>query len=168
MGWNTSVLLAEGLTFADMTRVIPDIFLLTKRTLGWEDASSSTLDRDLALGEVPGWGVLWTPNIRVTLFPEVLEAASSKGRALTLVLSSVVNIYGFCLYTGGQERRRLLRDNRHQIVEDEGEPVPEEAQLSGADDEDTIWQLGQLLSGIPLNGFDTWADVRFTVATLGL
>jgi hypothetical protein len=34
MSWNTSVLLAEGKSRADMKRVIPYVFPVTKRTLG--------------------------------------------------------------------------------------------------------------------------------------
>ena len=119
MSWNTSVLLAEGKSLADMKRAIPDVFCATKRVIGWEDASSSALDRDVAIGAFPGWGVLWTPNIQVTLFPDVLEIASQRGRALTLVLSGVNSLYGFCLYVGGREVRRLLRKN-FQTFEEAG------------------------------------------------
>ena len=129
MGWNTSVLLAEGKSLADMERALPDVFFVTERTLGWEEASSTALGQDVALGEVPGWGVLWTPNAGVTTFPEVLEAASrgaGGGRALSLVLGGASDYYGFCLYAGGGEVRRLVRE-RGRPVEQAGVPLPEEA-----------------------------------------
>jgi hypothetical protein len=121
VSWNTSVLLAERKSLSDMKRVIPDVFSVTRRTLGWEEASSAALGQDIALGELPGWGVLWTPNVRVTTFPEVLEASSRGGRALSLILAGVSDIYGFCLYADGKELRRLLREHG-QPIEQTGAP----------------------------------------------
>jgi hypothetical protein len=165
MSWNTSVLLAEGKSLADVRRVIPDVFRVTQRTVEWEEASSPSLGQDVALGELPGWGVLWTPNVRVTTFPEVLEAASRGGRALTLVLSGVNDYYGFCLYAGGAEVRRLIRQRRTP-VEQAGEPLPEEADLDWRDEEDALFDLARRLTGLAVADFDTWSGVRFTVAAL--
>jgi hypothetical protein len=165
MSWNTSVLLAEGKSLADMQRVIPDVFSVTKRTIGWEEASSAALEQDIALGQLPGWGVLWTPNVQVTTFPEVLEAASRGGRALSLILAGVSDYYGFCLYAGGKELRRLIRERRRP-VEESGVPLPEEAEVDWRDDEDALFDLARRLTGLEVASFDTWSDVRFTVASL--
>jgi hypothetical protein len=165
MSWNTSVLLAERKSLADMKRVIPDVFLVTKRTLGWEEASSAALGEDIALGELPGWGVLWTPNLHVTTFPEVLEAASRGGRALALVRGGGSDYYGFYLYAGGKEVRRLLRERRRP-VEEAGAPLPEESELDWQDDEDALFDLAHRLTGLAVASHDTWSAVRFTVAAL--
>src|SRR5688572_19580220 len=165
MSWNTSVLLAERKSLADMKRIIPDVFSVTKRTLGWEEASSAALEQSLALGELPGWGVLWTPNAQVTTFPEVLEAASQDGRALSLILAGVSDYYGFCYYVDGKEVRRLIRERR-KPVEQAGEPLPEEAKVDWRDDENALFALARRLTGLEVANFDTWSAVRFTVASL--
>ena len=165
MSWNTSVLLAEGKSLADMRWVIPDVFSVTQRTLGWEEASSAALEQDIALGELPDWGVLWTPNVRVTTFPEVLEAASRGGRARSLILAGASDYYGFCLYVSGKEVRRLIRE-RQRPVEQAGAPLPEEAEVDWLDAEDALFDLAHRLTGLEVAGFDTWSDVRFTVASL--
>ncbi len=164
MGWNSSVLLAEGLTSADMRRVIPDVFRLTKRTVTWDEASSSSLGQDVALGELPGWGVLWTPNVRVITFPDVLQAASAKGRALALILAGVSDIYGFSLHVAGTERRRLMR-SQGAAVEQSGKPLPEEAGLDWQDAEDALFGLAKQLTGLDISYVE---GVRLTIATLDL
>lgn len=58
MGWNTSFLLAEKKTLADMESAVRD-FKLIGRRVSWETASSLALGDDLALGEMDGWGVVW-------------------------------------------------------------------------------------------------------------
>jgi hypothetical protein len=165
MSWNTSVLLAERKTLADMKRIIPDVFAVTKRAVGWEEASSSSLGHDIALGELNGWGVLWTPNVRVTTFPEVLEAASRGGRALTLVLSGVSDIYGFHLYAQGKEVRRLTLE-RGAPVAQAGTPLAEESELDWRDGESALFDLARRLTGLDVSGFDSWSEVRFIVAAL--
>lgn len=165
MSWNTCVLLAEGKSLADMKRVIPDVFRVTERTVGWEDAGSVSLGNDIALGELPGWGVLWTPNARVVSFPEVLEAASRGGRAVSIILGGGSDYYEFSLYADGGEVRRLVRQ-RGKLVEEAGAPIPEEAKLDWRDEEDTLFDLARRLTGLEVASFDTWSSVRFTVAAL--
>jgi hypothetical protein len=167
MSWNTSVLLAEGKTLADMRRVIPDVFLITKRTVVWEDASSAFLDPDVAVGEVPGWGVLWTPNTQVTMFPEVLEAASRGGRAVSVILGGGSDVYGFCLYRDGAAVRRILC-RRGRPIEESGAPIPEESRVNWWNAEDSLFDLAKTLTGMDLFDIDTWSGVRFTIATLGV
>jgi hypothetical protein len=167
MSWNTSVLLAEGKSLTDMQRALPDVFLITKRSVVWEDASSAFLDLDVAIGELPGWGVLWTPNIQVTTFPEVLEAASRGGRALSVVLGGGNNVYGFCLYKDGTEVRRILC-RRGSPIEQSGAPIPEEQHVNWWNAEDSLFGLARALTGINPSDFDTWSGVRFTIATLGI
>lgn len=170
MSWNTSLLLAEGKSLADMERVLPDVFAVTDRTLDWEEASSAALGQDVALGETPGWGVLWTPNAAVTTYPGVLEAASRGGgaRALSLVLGGASDHYGFCLYADGAEARRLFRERRRP-VEQAGVPLPEEAVVDWRrDDEGALFDLARRLTGLDVNRHDTWSGVRFRVASMDL
>ncbi len=167
MSWNTSVLLAQGKSFTDMTRAIPDVFGVTRRTIGWEDASSLSLEHSLALGELPGWGVIWTPNVRVTADPDVLSAASRGGRALSLILGGVSSYYGFCLYADGKAVRRSIR-GQGRPIEQAGERLPEEAGLDWRDYEDALFDLARRLTGLEVANFDTWSGVRFTVASLDL
>lgn len=166
MGWNTSFVLAEGMKLADMKRLIPDVFSITKRTVGWEEASSSGMGNDLALGALPEWGAIWTLNLNVTLFPEVLEAASRKGRAVAVVLSSVSDTYGFEVWLHGKESRRLMR-SVGEVVAQAGKPWPEEADLDWEDGENALFTLARRLTGVDVGRFDTWESVRFVVAELG-
>lgn len=165
MGWSTTVLLAKGKKLADMKRVIPDVFAATKRRLVWEDASAAALGSDVALGAIPGWGVIWTPNDSVTLFLEVLEEASRGSRAFTFVLDGGGTRCGFCVYEDGKELRRVMRQG-FKFVEEVGDPLSEESGLDWRDDEDTIFELARRLTGVDISNFDTWDGVKFTVATI--
>lgn len=167
MSWNTSVLLAEGKSLADMKRIIPDVFDVTNRTIGWEEASSASLGLNIAIGELSGWGVLWTPNVRVTTFDEVLQAASRGKRALSLVLSGVNDFYCIYVYQDGKEARKIIREYG-KLVEQAGSPLPEETELDWRDDEEALVNLAHRLTGLKVTMFDIWDAVRFTVASLDL
>src|SRR5687767_6761108 len=49
MGWNSSAVLIEGRTLAQVKKAIPDVFAVTDRVVGWEDASSSALHPHAAI-----------------------------------------------------------------------------------------------------------------------
>jgi hypothetical protein len=166
MGWNSSVILVEGSRRDAVKRALPDVFDVTQQTIDWGEASSSSLFPNAALGEIPGWTVIWTPNDRLALFPEFLEPLSQTGRAMSFVLSSVSTIYGFALAEGGKLRRMLFRENFKE-VSSEGEPILEEAGLDWEDDEDTIFELARRLTGLEVNDWRVWVSVRFNLIRLG-
>ncbi len=165
MSWNTSVLLANGKTLSDMEDIIPDVFEVTDRLLNWEDAISSSLGNDLALGQIKSWGVLWTPNFRVTMDSDILETSSRKGQALSIYFAGVSDYYGFCLYVNGKEVRYLIRE-RGEITEERGEPLPEESKLDWEDPEESLMKLAKKRTKIDVFNFDKWSDIQYKVATI--
>jgi hypothetical protein len=167
MGWNTSVLLAEGKPLAAMKRLVPDVFNVTEKTIDFEAAASASLDRDIAIGEINGWGVWFTPNLGATFFSEVLDGASQGGRAVVLVLNSVSTYYAFYLFAEGKQKRKLVRRDR-KLLEEAGQPLPEETGLIWGDEESTLFELARRVTGLRLACWDTWERARFTLATLDL
>lgn len=165
MGWNTTAVFAEGKSLAEMKATIPDLFAFTDKTLGWEAASATTLGKNLAVGEIPGWGAIWTPNINVTSAEEVLEPASLNGRAVAIYLSSVSSIHGFALWVDGAFVRLLLRDGAELAVDD-GDPIPEEADLDWTDAEAAVFAVARKLTGLDVSNHETWANATFTVAEI--
>ena len=163
MGWNSSLVLIANKTVKQVEKAIPDVFTVTDRVIGAVDAISSQLYPNAAIGVISGWVALWTSNDRLVLFDEFLEAASKgKGRAVVCLQSSVSTIHGFIVYEKGKHRRTLIRENYEAVV-DEGDSLPEEASLTWKDDEDTVFEIVRLLTGVDVADFDTWKDVKFTV-----
>lgn len=167
MSWNTTILLAEGKSHAEMARVVPDVFIPTSRTIDWHHATSPALDRYVAVGAAPGWGVIATPDIDVTTSPEVLAAASRGSRALSIVLGGVSSIYGFDLYADGRSVRHLFRECG-EIVAEGGIPLPEELEVEWVYDEDALFDLTHRITGLDLKDSATWGKAQFTVMSLGL
>jgi hypothetical protein len=167
MGWNSSVVLVEGRTLMQVKKAIPDVFAVTDRVVGWEDASSSSLHPGAAIGEIPGWVALWTQNDRLVMDEEFLEEVSRRGRAVVCLQASVSTIHGFLVYEKGKHRRTLVREN-YEPVADEGDPLPEEKGLSWEDDEDTVFEVVKRLTGVEVAGWETWEGVRFTLIELDL
>jgi hypothetical protein len=166
MGWNTSVVLIEGQSVAQVKKAIPDVFTVTKRVVGWEDAISSALYPGGAIGEIAGWVALWTSNTQIIMFEEFLESVSSVGRAVVCIQSSVSTIHGFSVYENGKHRRTLIREN-YEVVADAGDPLAEEAVLAWEDDESDVFELVRRLTGINAPDWDAWAGVKFAVVEFG-
>ena len=120
-----------------------------------------------AIGEIPGWVVLWSPNDLLVMFDEFLEAASRGGRAVVCLQASVSTIHGFAVYEKGKHRRTLVREN-FKPTADAGDPLPEEAGLTWKDDEDTAFEIVRRLTGVDVPNSKTWEKVRFTAVELGL
>lgn len=161
MGWNTGILLADGIEPDAIAAALPDICYLTGDVLDWETASSSALAPRLAIGRFKGWGVLFDPNVRIAMDESALAAVSTR-RALMSIVSSVSNYYGFCYYEEGKHRRTLIRSGQ-KVIEDAGEPLPEEEPLTWKDGEDTIIALCKSLTGIDFTSANLWGDLQFQV-----
>ncbi len=162
MGWNTTAVFAAGKTRAEMAAIVPDVFVPSGKTLGWETASTTALGKNVAVGEIPGWGVIWSPNINVTSAEEVLEPASLGGRAVAIYLSSVSGIHGFALWVDGAFVRLLMREGS-EVAVDDGDPIPEEAGVDWADAEAAVLGIAGKLTGIAITNAETWANTTFEV-----
>ncbi len=162
MGWNSSVVLIANKTIEQVENAIPDVFTVTDRVVGWEDASSSGLYPNAAVGLIPGWVALWTSNDRLVMFEEFLESVSRRGRAIVCLQSSVSTIHGFLVYEKGKHRRTLVREN-FKAVANEGDSLPEEAGLNWKDDEDTVFEIVRRLTGVEVANWETWTGVTFRV-----
>jgi hypothetical protein len=167
MGWNSSVVLVAGRTLAQVKKAIPDVFAVTDRVVGWENATSSALHPGAAIGEIPGWVALWSQNDRLVMFEEFLEAVSRGGRAAVCLQASVSTIHGFLVYAKGKHCRTLVRENFKPVAE-VGDPLPEEAGLTWEDDEDTVFEVVQRLTGVDVPNWETWEGVQFTLIELDL
>jgi hypothetical protein len=166
MGWNTSVVLIEGQSVAQVKKAIPDVFTVTKRVVGWEDASSSALYPGGAIGEIAGWVALWTSNTQIIMFEEFLESVSSGGRTIVCIQSSVSTIHGLIVYEKGKHRRTLVREN-YEVVADAGDPLPSEAGIAWEDDESDVFEIVRQLTGVDVPDWETWSNVKFTVVEFG-
>jgi len=165
MGWNSSVVLIANKTIKQVEKALPDVFTITDRQIGWEDAIMSRLHPHAAIGTIPGWVALWSQNDQLVMFEEFLEAASRGSRAVVCLQASVSTIHGFMVYEKGKHRRTLVRENYEPVV-DAGDPLPEEADLKWEDDEDTAFEIVRLLTGVDVADFDTWEGVKFNVVEL--
>jgi hypothetical protein len=166
MGWNTSLLVAEGQSLEQMKALLPDYFTITDTTVNFERAASGSLWPSVALGECSGWGVLFTPNEGLILC-KMLEAASRSSGALALTLNSVKTYYALYLFARGRQQRKLIRQDR-RFVEEAGRPLAEETGLVWEDEEDTLFELAYCVTGLRLAHWDTWSGARFVLATLDL
>lgn len=162
MGWNASVVLIADKTVEQVEKAIPDVFTITKRMIGWEDAASALFYPNAALGIISGWIALWTSNDRLVMFDEFLEDVSRGGRAVVCLQSSVSTIHGFLVYENGKHRRTLIREN-YEVAADVGDPLPEEDGLTWDDDEDTVFEVVRRLTRVDVADCDTWTGVEFRV-----
>jgi hypothetical protein len=164
MGWNSSVVLVEGRTLAQVKKAIPDVFAVTDRVIECRDAVFSLRHPHAAIGEIPGWVALWSQNDQLVMFDEFLEASSRGGRAVVCLQASVSTIHGFMVYEKGKHRRTLVREN-FKPVADAGDPLPEEAGLTWKNDEDTAFEIVRRLTGVDVPNWE-WENVRFTAVEL--
>jgi hypothetical protein len=166
MGWNTSVVLIEGQSLAQVKKAIPDVFWVTDRLVGWEDATSSALYPGGAIGELPAWVALWSANTQLVTFKEFLETVSRGGRAVVCIQSSVNTYHGFIVYEKGKHRRTHIRSMR-EVVTDVGEQLPEEDGIAWDHDEVNVFELVRRLTGINASDWEVWGNVKFAVVEFG-
>lgn len=164
MSWNTTVLFAERKSLEDMKRLATGSFEFSTRTVTWEEASSSNIGKAVALGELSGWGVLWTLDFEITTSSELLKAASKGGRAFSLIFGGVSDTHGFILHVNRREVRRLFR-MQGETVDDVGDPVAEESDLDWEDAENALFELVPRLTGLERPGHESWDAVEFHVGT---
>ena len=165
MGWNSSFVLAQKKSLQTLERAIIDVYAVTDEELDWETATASSLHPNMALGVLGSWAVAWTPSVKAATYPEMMEQLSKRGQAFTGMVYSHSSYYGFCYYTAGKFRRRLVRQNR-RVVEETGEPVPEEHGLEWGDEEKAVFALAEQLTGLNPADINVWRDVRFKLARL--
>ncbi|MCI0700038.1 MAG: DUF6461 domain-containing protein [Planctomycetia bacterium] len=171
MGWNSSVVLIANKTIRQVEKALPDVFAICDRQINWEDAISSALHPHAAIGEIPGWVALWSQNDQLVMFEEFLESASRGSRAVVCLQASVNTIHGFMVYENGKHCRTLVREN-YEPVADVGRRLKEEASVTWDDDEgtvfdeDTVFEVVRLLTGVDVANFDTWEGVKFNVVEL--
>jgi len=165
MGWNSSVILIEKASLDQVKNAIPDVFTVTNRLVGGEQATTSQLYPGGALGEIPKWIALWTSNTQLLMFDEFLESVSRTGRAVVCLQSSVSTIHGLLVYERGQHRRSLIRNNYETLV-DVGEPIPEEAGVIWQDDESNVFEIVRHITGVDVTDSKTWENVKFAVFVL--
>jgi hypothetical protein len=150
MGWNTSIIAVRGRTVAELLKAQLRSYTPTGATVSAEIASTSHLEADLALAEIMGWCVITQPGGALAMNDDMMEDLSLGARSLGFLLSSVASVYGFCLYVGGQERRRILYLNG-EVTDELGPALPAEAAIarpSWGYDEDWVFTLLKRLTGI--------------------
>lgn len=148
MSWHTSAILIRAehlpgrpfllgrLGFPGATEVGPIDF----------DAATSIglLDDDhegegvAAVASVDGWVSIWGPFLAAD--PDALADFSRGGAALTLILEGVSGTAGFEWFLDGTLLRRWLVQ-ADDVVEDEGDPLPEEEESPADDPEGRVLDL---------------------------
>jgi hypothetical protein len=166
MGWNSSVVLIEGASADQVKQAIPDVFAVTNRFIVGDEALSSALYPNAALGEIPGWVALWTSNVQLLMSEEFLKAVSRGGRAVACVQSSVSTIHGFMVYVKGKHRRTLIREN-YEAAADSGDPLPEETAIAWEDDESNVFEVVRRLTGVDVPAWETWNGMMFVIVEPG-
>ncbi len=142
MGYNTAFLMIEGVSAAgamdlfDSRFDAADLFASPNTALLFEEAVSSFLHPDLALGEAGGWAVFWDPSAGLISsgFP---LAASRDRRVFTALLGSADSRFECGWFAGGTERPEAVRSAGA------GLNIPE----WGAD-EDFVFEVMERLAGI--------------------
>jgi hypothetical protein len=145
MGWNTSVLFRQGVT-AD--EAVDDLAIteFSGELVGAEQATSALKPDALYAAESGGWAQVWNPMMDVVMSWEPTEPAT----ALVVFFSSVSSTYGFTLFTNGERSRHYVYAEG-AIVEDEGTPLPVEAEIavpSWGPDEDYLWSIVTAVTGL--------------------
>jgi hypothetical protein len=166
MSWNTSFLLAEGISLQDMKRVIPDTYhILDKteeQTVSWDEACSFMMADSLALTEFSGWGWIVSP-VAGFLIAAAEVAAAQRGRVVSLGFYGSSGGYAFSLFRDGKEARSFVRKGE-DISKEKGASLPEEQDLDWSDGEAALMKLGSRVLGFsPFGGADV-ESLRFMLA----
>lgn len=155
MGWNTSVLFRQGVA---VDEAVDDLAIteFSGELVDAEQATSTLKPDALYAAESGGWAQVWNPASDLVIGWEPTDSAS----ALVVFFSSVASTYGFTLFTDGEAVRRYVH-SEGEVVEDEGEPLPIEAQVtlpSWGPDEDFLWSVITAVTGLAYD-----KDLRYRV-----
>jgi hypothetical protein len=145
MGWNTSVLFRQDVT-AD--EAVDDLAItdFSGELVGADQATSALKPDALYAAESGGWAQVWNPMMDVVMGWEPTDPAD----ALVVFFSSVSSTYGFTLFTNGERTRHYVYADG-VAVEDEGTPLPVEAETSlpsWGPDEDFLWSIITAVTGL--------------------
>lgn len=145
MGWNTSVLFRQAVT-AD--EAVDDLAIteFSGELVGAEQATSGLKPDELYAAESHGWAQVWNPAMDLVMSWEPTDQAT----ALVVFFSSVSSTYGFSLFTGGERTRHYVYAEG-SVVENEGEPLAVEAEItlpSWGPDEDFLWSVITAVTGL--------------------
>jgi hypothetical protein len=145
MGWNTSVLFRQGVSADEAV----DDLAITEfggAVVDAEKATGGSEPNALYAAESGGWVQVWNPAMDLVVGWEPTDTAT----ALTAFFSSVSSTYGFTLFVDGELARRYVY-SEGAVVEDEGTPLPAEAEIvlpSWGPDEDFIWSVITAVTGV--------------------
>lgn len=146
MSWHTSAVLIgvdrsqDIPTFLEELGFAGAVFL---RSVDFEEATGlGDLDAPMtvAAAAVDGWTALWGPILVAD--QEALLRASRQGPAFTLLMEGASGTYGFEMFRNGAKARARLEQGGEAIY-NEGEPLPEEAEIFQRieDDESRLLEL---------------------------
>lgn len=159
MSWNTVLTFVEGQGAREVLARLPE-FSVRRGTISFEEASSVQND-GLAYAEVSGWAVLCHS---LALADLELGDRLTSGRVLTLLLGGAGTVYGFSLSEESERVRELIYAD-FEAVEESGDPLAEEADVSGGEhDEDWLFGLMESVTGLTL---DDLLDLPFTLWSKG-
>ncbi|WP_433512872.1 hypothetical protein ACQP2T_55970 [Nonomuraea sp. CA-143628] len=135
MGWNLEV---AAVKTDELFMAVPDVFLETETTMGFEDATSFSRFPNLCVAQVGDWAVTIETGHRLSGSTDYLEERSA-GTELHLV---------------------RIDDQAIALHFVNGQPVAEERKPDGEDGE--TWAMGVLFdrTGVSFGGL--W-DVKFTL-----
>ncbi|MFI5937903.1 hypothetical protein [Actinoplanes sp. NPDC051494] len=111
-----------------------------------EQATSAHEPEALYAADPGGWAQVWNPMMDLVMGWEPTDRAD----ALVVFFSSVSSTYGFTLFTEGERTRHYVYAEG-AVVEDEGTPLPVEAEIalpSWGPDEDFLWSIITAVTGL--------------------
>lgn len=155
MSWNTVLTFVEGQGAREVLARLPE-FSRQRGTISFEEASS-VQNEGLACAETPGWAVLCHS---LALAQREFSNQLPSRRVLTLLLGGAGTVYGFSLFKDGERVRELISAD-FEVVEESGDPLPEETAFQdGEHDEDWLFGLMEAITGLTL---DDLMDLPFTL-----
>ncbi|MEU0539622.1 hypothetical protein ABZ319_07105 [Nocardia sp. NPDC005978] len=106
-----------------------------------------TEPRDYGVSSVGGWTCIADPQFRVVFDDAAVQALSCSGRVLAWVTNSVSTVHGFAWYIGGVPVRRIVYAEG-EVVDEHGQPLPEEASAPEPVDEEFVFEMIARLTGL--------------------
>ncbi len=126
MGYHASFLAAENVELGDVSRWFPDYSKTNETIDPFTAATESGFEHGIALAKRGAFVIGIAHDYERFLEPDLVESLSRKGRAITVVLHSVSDTYGFCFARFGALCRVLIR-SEGEVVQEVGDPIEEEA-----------------------------------------